>query len=86
MENSCELWCRSQTRLVSGVAVAVAQASSYSSNWTILQKEKKKKNGTTGSSAPRYISEENENTNLKRFIHPNVHGSITYNSRDMEAT
>ena len=30
----CELWCRSQTRLRSGIVVAVAQASSYSSDWT----------------------------------------------------
>ena len=33
----CELWCRSQTQLGShiAVAVAVAQASSYSSNSTL---------------------------------------------------
>ena len=30
----CKLWCRSQTQLRSGVAMAVVQASSYSSNWT----------------------------------------------------
>ena len=30
----CELWCRSQTRLRSRVAVAVAQASGYSSHST----------------------------------------------------
>ena len=30
----CELWCRSQTRLGSGIAVAVAQAGGYSSNST----------------------------------------------------
>ena len=29
----CELWCRSKTQLRSCVAVAVALASSYSSNW-----------------------------------------------------
>ena len=28
------LWCRSQTRLGSGVAVAVVEAGSYSSDWT----------------------------------------------------
>ena len=33
-----------------------------------------------------YISEENENTNLKRYMHPKVHSSITYNSQDVEAT
>ena len=30
----CELWCRSQTRLASHIAEAVAMAGSYSSNWT----------------------------------------------------
>ena len=30
----CELWCRSQTWFVSHVAVAVAYASSCSSDWT----------------------------------------------------
>ena len=28
------------------------------------------------------ISEENENTNLKRYMHPYVHSSIIYNSQD----
>ena len=32
-----------------------------------------------------YLSEENENTNLKKDMHPNVHCHILYNSRDMEA-
>ena len=34
IQHCCELCCRSQTRLGSGVTVAVAQASSYSSNST----------------------------------------------------
>ena len=49
----CELWCRSQTWLGSQVTMAVAQASSYSSNSTLawelpyavgtaLKEEKKK--------------------------------------------
>ena len=29
-----ELWCSSQTRLISGIAVAVVQANSCSSHWT----------------------------------------------------
>jgi len=32
-----------------------------------------------------YMSEENESTNLKRHKYPNVHSSINYNSRFMEA-
>ena len=31
----CELWCRSQIRLGSHVAVAVVQAGGYSSDWTL---------------------------------------------------
>ena len=31
-------------------------------------------------------SEKNENTNLKRYMHLNVHSSIICNSQDMEAT
>ena len=30
----CELWCRSQMHLRSGIAVAMAQAGSYRSDWT----------------------------------------------------
>ena len=30
-------------------------------------------------------SKENENTNLKRYMHPSVHSSIIYNNQDMEA-
>ena len=43
---------------------------------------KKKKNATTN---PGYISEENKNTNLKRYIESNVHSSINYNSQHMGA-
>ena len=38
-------------------------------------------NSTSG-----YLSKENKNTNLKRYMHPSVHCSIIYNSQDMEAT
>ena len=37
-------------------------------------------------SIPGYISEENNNTNLKRYMHPNIHSSIIYNYQDMEET
>ena len=55
-----KLWCSLQTRLRSGIAVAVAQAISYSSNsipslgssicWlcALKKKKKKKKKGTLG--------------------------------------
>ena len=40
----------------------------------------------SSNSTPGYISRENENTNLKRYMHPNVHSSIIYNSEDIKAT
>ena len=56
----CELWCRLQMQLGSGIAVALAQAGGYSSNSTpsweppyatdislIKKKRKEKKNGCT---------------------------------------
>ena len=33
-----------------------------------------------------YISEENENTNSKRYMHPKIHKSIIFKSQYMEAT
>ena len=35
---------------------------------------------------PEHISRKDENSNLKRCMHPNVHSSTIYNSQDMEAT
>ena len=37
-------------------------------------------NFTTG-----YLSKENENTNLRRYMHPGVYSSVIYNSQIMEA-
>ena len=37
-------------------------------------------------STPGYIPEENENTNLKRYMYPHIHSSIIYNNQDMEGT
>ena len=47
--------------------------------WRFL---KKKKNTTTN---PGYVSEENKNTNLKRYVESNVNSSIIYNSQHMGA-
>ena len=33
-----------------------------------------------------YTCKGKENTHLKRYMHPNVHNSIIYSDRDMEAT
>ena len=32
------------------------------------------------------LKKKKENTNLKRYMHPNVNGSIIYNWQDAEAT
>ena len=37
-------------------------------------------------STPEHTGKENENANLKLYMHPNVHRSIIYDSQDMEAT
>ena len=37
-------------------------------------------------STPGYISKENENTSLKRYMHSHIHNSIIYNSQYVEAT
>ena len=31
-----------------------------------------------------YLSKENENTNLKRYMHPYIYCSIIYNTQDTE--
>ena len=36
-------------------------------------------------STPGYVSRRNKNTNLKIYMHPNVHSSTIYNNQDMEA-
>ena len=40
----------------------------------------------SSNSTPEYLSEVNENTNVKSYMHPCVHCSIIYNSQGMEAT
>ena len=52
----------------------------------VPQKKKTKNRATIQSCnlTPRHISEENHN--LKRYMHPNVHCSTIYNSQDMEAS
>ena len=40
----------------------------------------------SSNSTPGHLSEENQNTNSKRYIHPFAHWDSIYNSQDMEAT
>ena len=54
-----------------------------------MEAPQKTKNRTTiwsSNSTPGYIDKENENINWKRYMYPNVHSSIVYNTQDMEAT
>ena len=47
----------------------------------------KTKNGTAiGPSNSTFgnVSEETQNTNSKQYMHPYVHGSVIYNSQDLE--
>ena len=53
-----------------------------------MEVPQKIKNITTiqfSNSTPGYLFEENKNKNLKRYMHPNVHSSIIYNSQVMQA-
>ena len=52
----------------------------------ISQKTKNRPIVRPNNSTPGYIPEGNKNTTLKRYLHPNVHSSIVYNSQDMGAT
>ena len=52
----------------------------------ISQKTKNRSTVWPRNSTPGYISKKKENTNLKRYMCPNVHSSIIYNCQDMEAT
>ena len=51
----------------------------------VLQKIKNRTIIWPSNSTAGYLSEEIQNTNLKRGMHPYGHFSITYNSQNMEA-
>ena len=56
---------------------------------TSMKFPQKMKNKTTmwqSNSTLGYISKENENTNSKIYMHPNVYNSIIYSSQYIEAT
>ena len=54
--------------------------------WRFFHKTKTRTTIRPSNSTLGYISEENENINSKRYMHPNVHSSIIYKSQDMELT
>ena len=53
---------------------------------SFLKKTENKTAIWSSSSIPGYTSGKNENTNSKRYMHPNVHRSTIYNSQDMKTT
>ena len=52
----------------------------------VPQKTKNRTTIQSSNSTSENVSEKNENTNLKRCMHPNVYSSTINNSQDMEAT
>ena len=60
-------------------------AANMENTMEISQKTEKNYYMIQQNSTPGYISKENENTNSKRYTHPNVL-TIIYNSQDTEAT
>ena len=50
-----------------------------------MEVPQKTKNRTTSNSISEYMSGKDENTNLRRYMHPNIHSSTIYNSQHMEA-
>ena len=52
----------------------------------VPQKIKHRTTSWPSNSTSGYISEESQNTNSKRYMHPNVHCNIIYNSQITEAT
>ena len=52
----------------------------------VPQKLKSRTTIPSNNSNSEYLSEENENTNLKRFRHTHVHCNVVYKSQDMETT
>ena len=49
-------------------------------------KKKKKKLRLSAVSLLGVQSKKTKNTNMKRYMHPNVHYSIVYNNEDVEAS
>ena len=60
-------------------------AATVESSMELPQKIKSRTALWPSDSASRNLSEITKNTNLKEYMHPYVHGSIIYNSQDLEA-
>ena len=69
-----------ETNRKAGVAILTPDKIHFK-NRTVTRDKEGLSNSTSG-----YLSEEIQNTKLKRHMHPYVHYSIIYNSQDMQAT
>ena len=62
-------------------------AATMKNSMEVFQKTKNRTNyHMTSNSTSDSISKGRENTNLKSYLHPHVHSSITYKSQDIETT
>ena len=57
----------------------------YRNSTEVFQKAKSRNTIWFSNSTPGYVSEENENINSKRYMHPKVHSSIISYGQDREA-
>ena len=55
-------------------------------NVTEVRQKIRNRTTTASNSTPEYIFEKDQNTNLKRYMHPNIHNIIICSIQDMEAT
>ena len=61
-------------------------AATMENSMEVLQKIKNRTSIGVSNFTFGYLPKENNNTNLKRYMHSNVHCNIIYNNQDMEAT
>ena len=54
--------------------------------WRFLKKTKNRTTIWSTNPTPGHVSRKNENSNFKRYMHPNILDSTVYNSQDLEAT
>ena len=69
--------------LLVGMSIGTA---TVENSMEVPQKNKSRNAIWPNNSIIEYLLMENENTNWKRYMHPNIYYSIIYNSQDMEAT
>ena len=68
------------------VAGTVIGTATMENSMEVPQKIKNRTTIQSSNSTSGYLSEENKNTNSKRYMHPYAHCSTNYNNQDMETT